>query len=310
MRTRLATLGLICAVAVAVWLLWPLLNDPGTTGLAPTPKFEPARVTPSNAVTSPTAAEIVAAQPIPVPAELPGKPVVLSPRRQDKTLIPTRQEVQAMMARARLGLDKEPEWAALIDRLSAVDFRHYPEEYAGVVSEPGWLSNLDARMTGKFRGNDEPAFVEALLARYDSEKTTMRPMVHLEIAGLLNYMTNSPALVPALVRGLESPSARAMGGCANALGVIGTAEAAEAVIGHAKRASPKIDEPDLDMSRRDMLNAAIMGIRNRELVPYLQKELGTVKEPGLARCLKRALKGIELGWPSSVPEARWPTVGL
>lgn len=163
-----------------------------------------------------------------------------------------------MFGRVLQGPEKEPQFNALIDQLAALDFRDYPEEYAQVVGHPGWLYNLEYALKAKFRGNDEPAFVEAILAYYESEQLAKVPPARvLDFAQLLAYMTNTPAHIPALVRGLDNTSSsQIFSGCLSALIAYQTGEVAQAVVERAKVATETVNPGD-SYSRRELLHSAV-----------------------------------------------------
>ena len=211
-----------------------------------------------------------------------------------------------MFARALLGPEQEPQHAALIEQLAALDFRNYPEEYAQVVGHPGWLYDLEFHLKDRFRANDEPAFVEAMLNYYEAEKATLVPPARvMDFVQLLARMTNTPALIPPLIKGLDTTSDSDLyNGCLIALKTFQTSEVVPALVERAKVASETVGRGE-DYSRRALLHSVITQLRNPELLPYLERELAQTKDASLALQLRAAITGTKQGWPAVLTDEHW-----
>jgi hypothetical protein len=217
-------------------------------------------------------------------------------------LNPTKEQVAQMVTRLALGPEKESEWLKLHQELLALDFRDYPESYAQVVGEAGWLYDVAQGFKQKFAQNDDPAFVEAMIAYYEREHDKL-PTGHerIQYPQLLARMTNSPTLIPALVKGLDSSL---FSGCLAALESFQTAEAARALIERAKAATTAL-KPGEDTTRLGHLHYSISLLRNPELNPYLEQELAQTKDPALALQIRAAITGTKQGWPRVLQPEHW-----
>lgn len=238
---------------------------------------------------------------------MPHEPVVLASRPpRTQPLHPSKAAVRQMFDRVLQGPEKEPQFNALIDQLAALDFRDYPEEYAQVVGHPGWLYNLEYELKTKFRGNDEPAFVEAMLAYYESTPAAKVPPARvMDFSQLLGYMTNSPALIRPLIRGLDDSSDIFMfNGCLVALKAFPTRQVAHALVERSKVATD-IVVPGEDYSRRVLLHSVLAQLRSPEILTYLESELAQTTDATLALHLRAAITGSKQGWPRVITAEQW-----
>lgn len=246
--------------------------------------------------------------PFPLPPKLVAPPVTLPQRpKQSRQLSPSREEVQKLMLRMSRGPEQEPDYEKLHRQLATLDFRDYPDEYVQIVRDMGWRHHLANEMRPRFMVNDEPAFVVALIKRLEVEKDTASEFTLIELANLLGNMTASPALVPELIKGLESTgSDRVYNACERALSTLATPEAARALVRQSIVASDNPREDDI--SRKSYCLLAIAGLRNQALIPYLESELAKTQDPRLAMHLKGAIIGTQRGWPQYLSDEQWKIV--
>lgn len=222
------------------------------------------------------------------PPPPPPPPVVLPKRQPGRKLNPTQEEVQAIMARARRGPEHEPEFSKLHAELMTLDYRAYPEEFAEMIGGPGYFSNIWVDRKREFHANDSPEFLAAVFAYFNREQPRLSPPSrYFDFIELFGRMTNSPALVPPLIKGLESGDFRVVAACASSLAALPTAESARALLAAAK--STREVSPDPELPIRGTLAICIGRLRNAELIPLLEAELAQTKDELMAAQLKHAI---------------------
>lgn len=222
------------------------------------------------------------------PPPAPPPPVVLPQRQPGRPLNPSREEVQAIVARLRRGPEQEPEFGKLHERLMTLDYRAYPEEFAEMIGGPGYFSNIWVDRKREFHANDSPEFLAAVFAYFNREQPRLSPPSrYFDFIEFFGRMTNSSALVRPLINGLESGDFRVVSACAASLAALPTAESARALLAAAK--STRDVSPDPELPMRGTIAICIGRLRNPELIPLLEAELAQIKDELLAAQLKHAI---------------------
>jgi HEAT repeat protein len=195
--------------------------------------------------------------------------------------------VQAIMARMRRGPEQEPEFEKLNASLIALDYRDYPEEFAEMVGGPGYFFYVWDGLKRQFHANDDPIFLQAVLDYFHRELPRLSPPArYFHFIEFFAHMTNSPALVPPLIKGLESPDYRAAIASAASLAALPTTESARALL-QAVKTAPYSD--DLEINTRGTIALCIGRMRNAELIPMFEAELAVTKDELLRAQLKHAI---------------------
>lgn len=280
------TLLLLLLGTILVAVLAVLLNRGSQPEVRTLPAGAPVQSAASQPSNAPPEAPIEVVVYPPPPPPLP--PVVLPQRQPGRTLSPTREEVQTITARLRRGPEQEPEYSKLHAQLMALDYRDYPEEFAEMVGGPGYFSYIWTDRKRAFHANDNPEFLQAVLDYFHRELPNLRPPArYFDFIEFFSHMTNSPALVPNLVKGLDSGDYRVVSACAASLAALPTTESARALLVAAKTIKEFSADPELSM--RGALAICIGQLRNPELIPLLEAELAQTKDELLAAQLKHAI---------------------
>ncbi|MBI3877933.1 MAG: hypothetical protein HY300_18560 [Verrucomicrobia bacterium] len=187
-----------------------------------------------------------------------------------------------------------------------MDPKDYPRELATIIGDSLMDSASDFEIV-KFSKTDNPEAVKALIALAESHPELWRE--NFKIAYTLARMTNSTNLIPALAGGLDSPTSIVVSSCHRALIQMPVLDTARAFVERAKTAEATIPS-GWEFSRRDFLLESIQELRNAELIPYLRLELEKSTDTEVAKRLRRAIKGTELGWPPVAQEEDWRSIGL
>lgn len=296
-RTQLLlALGAILIVACVV------LFYQGTEPEArPEPDHPPAQRT----VVAPMNASAEVSVEVRPPPPAPPPPAVLPARQPRRSLNPTRAEVQAIMARMRRGPEQEPEWEKLNYALIALDFRDYPEEFAEMIGGPGYFFYVWDGLKRKLHANDDPDFLQAVLDFFHREQARLKPPTrYFDFIQFFAHMTNSPALVPPLIKGLESPDYRAVSATAFALSLLPSPESAKALVEHAKRQGPPPANLPED-SHETYVHQEIARLRSLALIPYFEEQLAAAKDEHLRQHLKFAILASRANLPAFPTEEAW-----
>ena len=233
--------------------------------------------------------------------------MVLPPRQPGRALNPTKEQVAQMVTRLALGPEKEPEWGKLYETVVLLDFRDYPEAFAPVVSEAGWLNSVAYTFKPKFRQNDEPAFIGALIAYYEREHDKL-PTEHerIQYPQLLARMTSSPALIPALIKGMQTTTFDTIwAGCASALGSIHSVEVVQHAVEQARIVNETFKATGTNAFRREVWFEIVASSRNADALSNLERELSQTKDPALALQIRAAITGTKQGWPRVITAEQW-----
>ncbi len=235
----------------------------------------------------------------------PPPPVVLPKRQPGRQLNPTREEVQAIMARLRRGPDQEPEFSKLHAQLMTLDYRDYPEEYATIIGDRGWLNYIWADRIREFHANDDPEFLQAVLTYFHREQPRLRPPSrYFDFIDFFAHMTNSPALAPPLIKGLESPDYRAVSATAFALSLLPSPESAKALVEHAKQHGPPPANLPEDAAQT-FVHQEVARLRNPALIPYFEEQLAATKDESLRLHLKFAILASRENLPAFPTDEAW-----
>lgn len=135
------------------------------------------------------------------------------------------------------------------------------------------------------------------------------PSRYFDFIDFFAHMTNSPALVPPLIKGLESPDFRVVSVCVTALSRLPTLDSVRAILTGEKTAPTTMQNPEIETyPTRGDYPFAISRLRNQEALPLFETELLKARDEPLKLHLKYAIMGTRSNWPAELNAKGWSAV--